>query len=304
MDRENRQRSMSVAFAGLPNAGKSTLFNRIVGNRLSIVSPREQTTRNVIRGVLTEGDSQLIFVDTPGIFRPKKNRILERMIVRNAWRGIGDVDLLCLILDSTEEMGEKLIGTIENIRTRREDLVFLLNKVDLVKKERLLEMAKKLADICPGFRDIFMLSARSGENVDKFRKYLLALAPERPWLFGEDEMTDAPAKFMATEITREKLFLSLEEELPYSLEVVSDSFEYSSSGAIRIHQTIVVLKESQRAIVVGRAGLALKNVGILARKDMERLFGRKVHLFLFVKVRPDWIEEKFHSKSQDLSENR
>ncbi|MDR1495097.1 MAG: GTPase Era [Rickettsiales bacterium] len=303
MSAESEQRCMNIALAGLPNAGKSTLFNRIIGDKVSIVSPREQTTRDVIRGVMLEGSSQLIFVDTPGLFRPQKSRILERTIARNAWKGIENIDLLCLIIDSSRKINDELTSVIKSVATRQENMVFVLNKVDLVRKEKLLEMARELSDLYPKFMEIFMLSALSGENIDKFKKYLLSLAPMRPWLFEADDMTDAPAKFMATEITREKLFLTLKQDLPYSLEVLSDSFENLNNGDLKIHQTIAVLKESQKAIVVGKSGLMLKNTGILARRDMEQLFGKKVHLFLFVKVKPDWIEEKFRSRYSGLSEN-
>ncbi|MDR2777286.1 MAG: GTPase Era [Rickettsiales bacterium] len=300
MNEEREQRCMNVAIAGLPNAGKSTLFNRIIGDKISIVSPREQTTRDVLRGVLVVDSVQIIFVDTPGIFIPKKSRVLERTIVKNAWRGIEDIDLLCLVVDSSRKIDSELTSIIESIAKRQENIVFILNKVDKVKKERLLEMAKELSDLYPKFREIFMVSALSGENVEKLKKYLLSLAPKRSWLFGADEITDAPARFMAEEITREKLFLSLRQDLPYSLDVVSDSFENLDNGDIRIRQTIVVLKESQRAIVVGKSGVGLKNIGVAARNDMEQLFGRRVHLFLFVKVKPDWILEKFSSGNRDF----
>jgi GTP-binding protein Era len=291
------QRCMNVAIAGLPNAGKSTLFNRIIGDRISIVSPREQTTRDVIRGVLTKDNVQLVFIDTPGIFIPKKRHALERTIVRNAWRGIENIDVLCLVIDSLRGVDSELVSTIGSVTNRQENIIFVLNKVDRVKKEKLLVMAKELGDIYPKFREIFMISALSGENVDRLREYLVGLAPERPWLFEADEMTDAPARFMAAEITREKLFIALKQDLPYSLEVLGDSFENLDNGSLRIRQTIVVLKESQRAIVVGKSGLMLKNIGTRARKDMEQLFDRKVHLFLFVKVKPDWIREKTDRKT-------
>ncbi|MDR1425715.1 MAG: GTPase Era [Rickettsiales bacterium] len=292
MAEEIKLRCMSVAFAGLPNAGKSTLFNKIIGNRLSIVSPREQTTRNVLRGILVENSTQLIFVDTPGIFLAKKSRILEKIIVKNAWSGIETADLLCVVIDSVRAMDDELASTLRNIVNRYEDPIFILNKIDRVQKDKLLELAKKLSDMCPRFREIFMVSAQRGENVDRLRRYLLDLAPESPWLFGADEITDVPMRFRATEITREKLFLVLRQDLPYSLEVVEDSFENLGGSAIKIHQTVVVLKESQKAIVVGKSGSMLKNIGIAARKDMERLFGKRVHLFLFVRVKSDWIREK------------
>lgn len=285
-----KQKCLRVAFTGLPNAGKSTLINNLVGEKISITTAKPQTTRDILRGVVTEGDTQLVIIDTPGIFIPQKNRLLERKIVKNAWRGVEEAEVICMVIDSSRGIDEALKTTITDVVKKQSRIIFILNKVDLLVKPKLLELAEKLAQFQPNFEQIFMVSALNGENVDRLKKYLLSIAPEAPWLFEKDDLSSAPLRYLVAEITREKLFNILRNDLPYAVEVITDSWEDLANGSLRIRQTIHVLKDSQRAIVLGKAGTNLKQIGILARKDMENFLGRRVHLFLFVKVNADWIK--------------
>jgi GTP-binding protein Era len=286
----DNKKYISVAFAGLPNAGKSSLLNKIVGEKISIISPKAQTTRNIIRGVVVEGDTQLVIVDMPGIFVPKTGRMLERKIIKNAWIGVHDSDIIGVIIDSHVGVTNAVRTLIIDISKKQKDIIFILNKVDLVKKDKLLLLAGQLKDIYPDFREIFMVSATKGDNVKKLKDYLLSLAKPSPWLFNEDEITDAPSKFLASEITREKLFLKLESDLPYSIDVYTEKWEEFDNGSVKIQQVVRVLKDSQKAIVLGRRGEMLKRVNIEAREEMEDLFGRRVHLFIFVQVRDNWVD--------------
>lgn len=281
---------IKVAFAGLPNAGKSTLTNAIVGEKISITSPKVQTTRDIIKGVYIKDETQIIVIDTPGLFIPRKNKLLERKIVKNAWNGIQEADVVCIIIDSVDGITEKVKTIINDIEKKQSDFIFVLNKVDLVAKPKLLQLAKELNDLYPDYKQLFMISATDGDNIDKLIEYLIEIAPNRPWLFNEDEITDAPMKFIASEITREQLFLKLKEDLPYSITVETEKWEDFDNGSIKILQTIKVLKESQKAIVIGKGGNMLKDINISSRKEMEEFFGRKVHLYLFVKVEDKWIE--------------
>lgn len=281
---------IKVAFAGLPNAGKSTLTNAIVGEKISITSPKVQTTRDIIKGVYIKDETQIIVIDTPGLFIPRKNKLLERKIVKNAWNGIQEADVVCIIIDSVDGITEKAKTIINDIEKKQSDFIFVLNKVDLVAKPKLLQLAKELNDLYPDYKQLFMISATDGDNIDKLMEYLIEIAPNRPWLFNEDEITDAPSKFIASEITREQLFLKLKEDLPYSITVETEKWEDFDNGSIKILQTIKVLKESQKAIVIGKNGNMLKDINISSRKEMEEFFGRKIHLYLFVKVEDKWIE--------------
>ena len=281
---------IKVAFAGLPNAGKSTLTNAIVGEKISIISPKVQTTRDIIKGIYIKNETQIIIIDTPGLFIPRKNKLLERKIVKNAWNGIQEADVVCIIVDSVDGITDKLKTIINDIEKKQSDFIFVLNKVDLVAKPKLLQLAKELNDLYPEYKQLFMISATDGDNIDKLIDYLIEIAPNGPWLFNEDEITDAPSKFIASEITREQLFLKLKEDLPYSITVETEKWEDFDNGNIKILQTIKVLKESQKAIVIGKNGNMLKEINISSRKEMEEFFGRKIHLYLFVKVEDKWIE--------------
>lgn len=290
-DKKNKK-CLKVAFAGLPNVGKSSLTNAIVGEKISIITPKVQTTRDIIKCVYVEGDTQLVIIDTPGLFIPKKDRLLERKIVKNAWNGIQEADLVCIIVDCVEGISERIKNIINDIEKKQDKFIFILNKIDLVPKIKLLELAKKLNDLYPNYKQLFMVSAITGDNLEKLKDYLIENAPESPWLFENNEITDAPMKFLAAEITREKLFMKLKEDLPYSVDVITEKWEDFSNGSVKIQQVIRVLKESQKAIVIGKNGSLLKHVSIESRKEIERVLGIKAHLYLFVKVEDKWIDDK------------
>lgn len=289
----NKQKILTVAIAGAPNAGKSTLTNYFVGEKVSIISPKVQTTRDLIRGVFVEGDTQIVFVDTPGVFIPKKARLLERKIVKTAWSGIRDAELVCLLIDSTERFTNKVKIILDEFKNKEINNILVLNKVDAVKKPKLLELTKQITDYYPDFKEIFMISAKTGEGTDKLKEYLLKQAKEGEWIFKDDEITDAPIKFLASEITREKLFLKLNEELPYSVDVETEKWEEFDNGDIKIQEVIYVMKENQKSIILGKRGQLIKAIGIEARQELEKFLNRKVHLFLFVKLKEKWVEEKF-----------
>ena len=290
---DNKQKILTVALAGAPNAGKSTLTNYLVGEKVSIISPKVQTTRDLIRGVFVEGNTQIIFIDTPGVFIPKKARLLERKIVKTAWSGIRDAELACLLIDSTEGFTQKIKMILDEFKKKEINNILVLNKVDLVKKPKLLDLTKQITDYYPDFKEIFMISAKTGEGVDKLKEYLVKQAVEGEWVFKDDEITDAPIKFLASEITREKLFLKLNQELPYAVDVETENWEEFNNGDIKIQQVIYVLKENQKSIILGKRGQLIKEVGSEAREEIGKFLNRKVHLFLFVKIKEDWVEEKF-----------
>lgn len=287
------QKCIKVAFAGVPNAGKSSLMNALVGEKISIVSPKIQTTRDIIRGIFVEDNTQVIIIDTPGIFVPKDNRLLERKIVKTAWSGVKDADVVFVIVDASEGINKKVKTLIEVMKTKCSKINFILNKVDLVQKPKLLDLANKLQELYSDFERIFMVSATTGVNLDKLKEYLVEIAPKSPWIFKDDELTDVPMKFLASEITREKLFAKLREDLPYSIDVETEKWEDFDNGDIKIQQVIKVFKESQKAIVLGKGGNMLKQINIEAREELEKFFGRKVHLFLFVQIDEKWVNEKF-----------
>jgi GTP-binding protein Era len=283
-----------IALIGAPNAGKSTLANHLVGQKISIVSPLVQTTRNTIKAIMVEGETQIVFFDTPGVFIPQTNRPLERAIVRAAWQAIKEVDLVCLLIDASK-IGDGNLGAnneqiLKDLEQHKIKPIIIINKVDVVKKEKTLGVIAELAN--RGFEKIFLVSASTGDGVEDLKKYLISIAANGEWHFTDDEITDAPMKFVAAEITREKLFLKLKQDLPYSLFVRTDSWENFNNGQVKIQQTIVVLKESQKMIVLGKNGSMIKEVGAEARKDIGELLGTQVHLFLFVKVEEDWINKK------------
>jgi GTP-binding protein Era len=274
---------------GAPNAGKSTLINLLVGQKVSIVSPKAQTTRNTIKGIFIEGDTQIVFLDTPGIFIPRKNLILERIIVKSAWQAIKEADEICFLIDAGGGFSTNIEKIIIDLKNHKINPTIIINKIDTVKKHKLLEIIAKLS--AHGFEKIFMISALNGDGIEDLKKYLLSIVRPGPWAFDGENISDAPMKFMASEITREKLFLKLFQDLPYSLCVKSDSWENLKNGDVKIHQTIYVLKESQKMIVIGNKGSMIKEIGELARKDIAEVLGCKVHLFLFVKVKEDWMNE-------------
>ncbi len=291
-----------IALIGPPNAGKSTLSNYLVGQKISIVSPKVQTTRNTIKAILVEDQTQIIFLDTPGIFIPNKSRILERVIVKSAWQGIKDADNVCLLIDATTGCNNHIKSIIHDLKKHEIEPIIVINKIDLVKKSKLLviidEISKELGVDLP---QIFMICANDGDGVMPLKEYLLKITKKSPWIFNEDEMTDAPVKYMACEITREKLFIKLHEDLPYSIHVNNDSWQNLDNGDVKIYQTIFVLRESQKAIVVGKGGSMIKEIGELSRADIAKMLGvKKVHLFLVVKVK-DWMSTEIKSSPYNIS---
>jgi GTP-binding protein Era len=278
-----------IALVGAPNAGKSTLLNQLVRAKVSIVTPKVQTTRSRVLGIAIEGTAQLIFVDTPGIFAPKKR--LERAMVAAAWAGAQDADIVVLLVDAVRGIDEDTRRIIDGLKSAGRRAILALNKVDIVKPEKLLGLAERLAkeDI---FEPVFMISGLTGSGVEDLRAHLVAALPEGPWLFPEDQLSDLPQRLMAAEATREQVFLQLHDELPYASTVETDSWEEFKNGSVKISQTIFVQRDSQKAIVLGHEGAQIKRIGARARHELERLFGRRVHLFLFVKVREGWVDDR------------
>ena len=278
-----------VALAGAPNAGKSTLLNNLVGAKVSIVTPKVQTTRMRLRAIALQGDNQIIFVDTPGIFAPRRR--LERAMVAAAWGGVRDADVIILVFDAvrrTIDGDTRLI--LDGLKAQGRHAVLALNKIDVIKRERLLDLATRFE--AEGLFDrVFMISALQGDGVGDLLAYLAARMPPGPWLFPEDQLSDLPLRVMAAECTREQLFLRLHQELPYSLTVETEGWEDFQDGSVRIEQTIYVQRGSQKAIVLGKNGKQIKQIRTDSQVELEILLERRVHLFLFVKVRENWIDD-------------
>jgi GTPase len=277
-----------VAVLGAPNVGKSTLVNRLVGSKVSIVSPKVQTTRARVIGIAMLGASQVLLVDTPGLFEARQR--LDRAMVAAAWEGAAGADVVAFIVDSARGAGEATARIVDWLRGRHQEAILILNKIDAVEKPRLLALAKSLTDT-GAFGRTFMISALTGDGVADLVAYLADTVPPGPWLYPEDQLSDMPGWLAAAEITREKLFWRLQQELPYSVAVETESWTRGDDGAVRIDQTIWVERESQRGIVVGKGGQRIREIGELARKEMERAFECRVHLFLFAKVRENWKED-------------
>jgi GTP-binding protein Era len=295
------QRCGFVAVIGAPNVGKSTLVNAMVGSKVTIVSPKVQTTRTVIRGIAIEGQSQLIFVDTPGIFSPRRR--LDRAMVAVAWSGAQEADIVALLIDArrglddeTSAIVDKLAETPGETRAAR---ILIVNKVDLVDKPRLLGLAST-ANERMKFDATFMVSALSGSGVADVRRWLAAHVPPGPWHYPEDQISDAPMRALAAEITREKIYLRLHQELPYRSTVETDMWKELRDGSVRIEQTIFVERESQRKIVLGKEGQAIRAIGSEARKEIAQLIEKPVHLFLFVKVREGWADDPARYREMGL----
>jgi GTP-binding protein Era len=277
-----------VALIGAPNAGKSTLINALVGAKVSIVTPKVQTTRTLVRGIAIEGNAQLIFVDTPGIFAPRRR--LDRAMVGSAWGSTADADIVALLVDAHKGVGEDEEAILKGLRDMGPPKVLLLNKVDLVDKPKLLALAQTLNERI-ALAGTFMISAQSGDGVADVRKFFAAHVPAGPWLYPEDQISDAPLRQLAAEITREKLFLRLHQELPYQSTVETEVWKELKDGAVRIEQTIYVERESQRKIVLGKGGQTIKAIGAASRADIAVAIEHPVHLFLFVKVREGWGDD-------------
>jgi GTPase len=277
-----------VALIGAPNAGKSTLLNALVGTKISIVTPKVQTTRALIRGIAMEGAAQLIFVDTPGIFAPRRR--LDRAMVGSAWGSTQDADIVAFLIDSPKGVHEDEEAILRSLANLRAPNVLVLNKVDLVDKPKLLALAQSLNERAT-FAGTFMVSARSGDGTPDLKAFLAAQVPPGPWLYPEDQISDAPLRQLAAEITREKLYLRLHQELPYQSTVETESWKELKDGAVRIEQTIYVERESQRKIVLGKSGQTIKAIGAAARAEIAAAVEHPVHLFLFVKVREGWGDD-------------
>jgi GTP-binding protein Era len=277
-----------VALIGAPNVGKSTLVNALVGSKITIVSRKVQTTRALIRGIVIDNNAQIILVDTPGIFLPKRR--LDRAMVSTAWSGAHDADLVCVLLDARAGIDEEADAILTKVATVRHERILVLNKIDLVQREKLLALTKAANDRL-GFENTFMVSALSGDGVDDLRHTLAAMVPPGPFHYPEDQMSDAPMRHLAAEITREKIFRQLHQELPYQSTVETDSWTERKDKSIRIEQTIFVERESQRKIVLGKGGATIKSIGADSRKEIAEIVGVPVHLFLFVKVRENWGDD-------------
>ena len=290
-------RCMFVALVGQPNVGKSTLLNRIVGLKISIVTPKVQTTRTRVIGILVRDEVQIIFVDTPGIFEPKQR--LQRAMVDAAWSSARDADCVVLLIDVNAALNEHTYPLIATLRKRKFSVIAAINKIDLKKPPHLLRLTADL-DKESLFTDIFMISALTGDGVEDLVKKLAEIAPIGPWLYPKDQVSDIPLRLLAAEITREKLFLQLQNELPYSAAIETEQWTERKDGAVRIDQTIYVQRKSQKMIVVGKNGARIKSIGSAARSELETVLERRVHLFLHVKVRHDWPERPEHYRTIGL----
>lgn len=277
-----------VALLGAPNAGKSTLTNNFVGSKVSIVSPKAQTTRTTVKGIGIWGNTQIIFLDTPGIFKPKRR--LDRAMVASAWGGVGDADITALVVDAKRGFDDETRAIIAKLEENKIPAVLVLNKTDLVSGETLLQLCAALNDAY-AFAETFMVSALNGKGVDDFYDYLAAHLPESPWYYPEEQMSDLPLKLLAAEIVREKLFLYLRQEVPYALTVEPELWERRADNSVRAEMTIYVERDSQKQIVLGRGGTMIKKIGQAARRELEELLEDRIHLFLFVKVRENWGDD-------------
>ena len=285
------QRAGFVALIGEPNAGKSTLLNRMVGAKVSIVTHKVQTTRARIRGVCMEGDAQIVFVDTPGLFRPRRR--LDRAMVAAAWGGAADADIIVLLVEAHRGLTEGTAAIIDAMKDRipqGQQVALAINKIDRVKAENLLALAQKMNDAFP-FVETFMISAEKGYGVDKLREWLASQMPKGAWFYPEDQIADLPMRMIAAEVTREKLTLRLHEELPYQLTVETEKWEDRPDGSTRIDQVVYVARDGHKGILLGHKGETIKAIGQAARADLMEFLDRPVHLFLQVKVRPNWLDE-------------
>ena len=278
-----------VAVVGAPNAGKSTIVNALVGQKVAIVSPKAQTTRTRLMGVAMDGETQIVLIDTPGIFAP--TRRLDRAMVAAAWNSLDQAEAILVMIDAAAKLGERAERVLQGIEGRLEKKFLVLNKVDLTRKDKLLTTATTLNERVK-FDETFFVSASTGDGVPELKATLAKLMPEGPWHFPEDEVSDAPERMLAAEITREQLFRQLHEELPYQSTVETEKFTTRKDGSAEIHQQILVARDNQRAIILGHKGERIKDIGSKARAELAELLGRPVHLFLHVKVKANWDEDR------------
>ena len=283
------QRCGLIAVLGAPNAGKSTLVNMLVGQKVAIVSPKAQTTRARLMGIAIEGDAQLLLVDTPGIFAPERR--LDRAMVAAAWEGTEGADAIALVVDGKGGIGPKVTQVIESLANRPEPRLLILNKVDIADKPKLLTHAAKLNEAL-AFDETFFVSAQTGDGVPELKAALAKRVPEGPWHFPEDQVSDATERMIAAEVTREQLYLQLHAELPYASAVETEKYIERADGSVEIHQQILVGRPTQRAIVLGKGGARLKEIGSRARAELSRITGVPVHLYLHVKVSPKWEDDR------------
>jgi len=282
-EKQLSKKTISVSIIGKPNAGKSSLLNKMIGQKISIVTPKVQTTRSIITGIVTIDDTQIIILDTPGIFEPSKN--LERAMVRCAWSSIHSADIVMMIIDSTKDLGKQSLNILTKLVELKIKPIFLLNKIDL----NPIYLSTISEYITEHFKDapIFQISALSGKNINNLMDYICSQAQTSQWLYEEDDVTNLPMRFLASEITREQLFLNLHEELPYNLTVQTEAWQENKDKSVKINQVIIVSKENYKMIILGKRGEKIKEIGTKARLEIEKSLGFKVHLFLFIKVR-DW----------------
>lgn len=294
---DKEHRFAFIAVVGAPNSGKSTLINRLVGAKVTIVTPKVQTTRTLVRGISIKDASQLVFVDTPGIFQAKSR--FERAMVAAAWSGVTDADAISFVMDAEQGVTKETDHIIRGLKQANRKAILVLNKIDRIRREKLLGLSAQLNE-SEIFTETFMISALKGDGVEKLHHHLAESAPKGPWMFPEDQISDLPSRLLAAEITREKLFLQLRQELPYALTVMTESFKEREGENIRIEQIILVQRPSQKAIVLGEGGSRIREVGSAARNELEALFNTRVHLFLHVKVRKDWLNNPEHYRELGL----
>ncbi len=278
-----------VALIGAPNAGKSTLLNALVGAKVAIVTHKVQTTRTKVTGIGMYENTQLVFIDTPGIFEPKRR--LDRAMVNAAWKGSEDAEITVLLIDAKKGMNEEVERIIKGLKDAKRRVILAINKIDTIRREQLLELAQGLHEEGV-FDDIFMISALTGDGVQDLKAHLSSMSPEGPWMYPEDQIADVTMRLLAAEITREKIYLRLHDELPYATTVETEKWEDRKDGSVRIEQVIHVERDSQKGIVIGKQGSMLKLLGQMAREDMQENFDRKVHLFLHVRVTERWAEDR------------
>ncbi|WP_295946695.1 GTPase Era [uncultured Bartonella sp.] len=288
MNNDNKTHSGFVALIGAPNVGKSTLVNRLVGTKVSIVTHKVQTTRALIRGIMSHNNTQIVLVDTPGIFTPKRR--LDRAMVTTAWSGAKDADIVLVLVDAAKGLDEETEEVFASLSTVKQEKILVINKVDSVPRPSLLELTKKLNE-GQTFSETFMISALKGTGCDDLLDYLAKKLPEGPWYYPEDQISDMPMRQLAAEITREKLYMRLHNELPYASTVETESWEERPDGSVKINQIIYVEREGQKKIVLGTKGETIKAIGQAARKELMEILEQKVHLFLFVKVRDHWSDD-------------